>query len=87
MPMFKLVTTTTSYLKIDLDDEDDADAFADAIEESGEIDPDNLVSLLEDDICNPHDNLDVILDSQTTTAVALSDEEAKRVEADQPVEG
>lgn len=83
MPMFKITTTTVSYLEIDLCQEDDIEAFADAVSENGEIDPDALISLLENDISDPHDNLDVIRDSQNSEAVLLSDAEVKAVKENQ----
>lgn len=83
MPTFKIVTTTTSYLHIDLEDESDVEAWEDAVGEDGEIDAEKLAEMLSDDMTNPHDDLDVEGDNQETTATLLSKEEVAKLFSEQ----
>lgn len=78
MPLFKITTTTISYLDIPNDDE----FFEDAIDaETGEVDLASLKDLLEESITDPHDDFDRIADSQDTVVVKLSEKEAKAFKA------
>jgi hypothetical protein len=81
MPLFKIVTTTISYLSIDPTDEGDAEAYDDAIDsETGKVDTEALKDLLEDNgINDAHDDLDCMRDSQETTITELSKDQAKLV--------
>lgn len=77
MPIFKITTTTISFIDINTGDEVDLEAFEDAIGEDGEIDPSALADLLENDMDNPHSSIDCDQDSQTTTVTRLSESEEK----------
>ena len=77
MPLYRIVTTTISYLDIDLSKEDDREAFEEAVGEDGEIDTDVLVDLLSDSIVSAHENLGGIGEAIKTTINLAPPEEVK----------